>query len=239
MRWTEAKDVLMMREVVASGLFTHNSGSRERSNGWQAVATNLNAIDGFMVTTRAVRDRITNLMKKFSAQNNAEKKATGIGGSEPTESEILLQDLMDMSADSEMRKEEEKSAKNEIENQEKQKALDIRSTAMETFKEIKKRKNEDEPAKEKKTRRSNIDTLSFLKEKIESDRELKTRVIESNTNARNEFQQMLLHQQPHNNDVLEVFAKQSQSQSEQFQTMMAQQQNQTLALIQALVSKDM
>lgn len=239
MRWTEAKDVLMMREVVASGLFTYNSGSRERSNGWQAVATNLNAIDGFMVTTRAVRDRITNLMKKFSAQNNAEKKATGIGGSEPTESEILLQDLMDMSADSEMRKEEEKSAKNEIENQEKQKALDIRSTAMETFKEIKKRKNEDEPAKEKKTRRSNIDTLSFLKEKIESDRDLKTRVIESNTNARNEFQQMLLHQQRHNNDVLEVFAKQSQSQSEQFQTMMAQQQNQTLALIQALVRKDM
>lgn len=175
-------------------------------------------------------------MKKFSAQNNAEKKATGIGGSEPTESEILLQDLMDMSADSEMRKEEEKSAKNEIENQEKQKALDIRSTAMETFKETKKRKNEDEPAKEKKTRRSNIDTLSFLKEKIESDRELNTREIESNTNARNEFQQMLLHQQRHNNDVLEVFAKQSQSQSEQFQ---AQQQNQTLALIQALVRKDM
>ena len=50
----------------------------------------LNALDGFLLTARVVRDRVTNLFKKFSAQNNSEKKLSGEGGVEPAEHDTLL-----------------------------------------------------------------------------------------------------------------------------------------------------
>ena len=54
------------------------------------------------MTARAVRDRVTNLLKKFSAQNNSEKK---LSGAEPTEYDTLLQDLVDLSRESEAKQE--------------------------------------------------------------------------------------------------------------------------------------
>ena len=75
------------------------SGSRQRGTSWQNVATT--AIVGFLLTARAVRDKVTNLLKKFSAQNNSEKKLPGEGGAEPAEYDTLLQDLVDLSRESE------------------------------------------------------------------------------------------------------------------------------------------
>ena len=39
-----------------------------------------NIPEGFVVTDRAVKDRLTYLIRKFSARNNAEKKLSGEGG---------------------------------------------------------------------------------------------------------------------------------------------------------------
>ena len=83
MQWTDEKDILMFRENIGEGVFDHKSGSRERGTAWQNVAANLNAHDGFLLTDRVARDRVTNLLKKFSAQNNSEKKLSGEGGVEP------------------------------------------------------------------------------------------------------------------------------------------------------------
>ena len=55
------------------------------------------------MTARAVRDRVTNLLKKFSALNNSEKK---LSGAEPTEYDTLLQDLVDLSRESEAKQEQ-------------------------------------------------------------------------------------------------------------------------------------
>ena len=94
MQWTDETDILMFREVVGAGVFYHKSGSRERGASWQ------NAIDGFLLTARAVRNRGTNLLRKFSAQNNCEKKLSGEGEAEPTDYDTLLQDLVDLSRES-------------------------------------------------------------------------------------------------------------------------------------------
>ena len=67
------------------------------------MVTTLNAIDGFLLTTRAVRDRVINLLKKFSAENKSENKLSGEGGVEPTEYDTLLQDLVDLSRESDTR----------------------------------------------------------------------------------------------------------------------------------------
>lgn len=233
MQWSDPKDILLMREVASVGVFTFKSGSRERGNAWQFVATNLNATEGFNVTARAVRDRMTSLMKKYSAQNNTERQASGLGGSEPSEIDTLLQDLVDINADSELKKDNEKALKINNINEEKQKAINIRATAMETLSETKKRKEEEEP-KEKRMRRSSGDTLSFLKEKIEMDREIKNRELELNSNRQNEFQQMIQQQERNSNNMMQLFMEQSQRQQEQFQAMMAQNQLQTIALIDVL-----
>ena len=88
MQWTDEKDI-MFREVIGEVVFNHKPGSRERGTSWQNVATTLNAIDGFLLTVRAVRDRVT--------KNNNEKKLSGEGGAEPAEYDTLLQDLVDLS----------------------------------------------------------------------------------------------------------------------------------------------
>ena len=64
--------MLMFCEVIGEWLFDRKSRSRECGTWWQNVATILNAIDGFILTARVVRDRVINLLKKFSAQNNSE-----------------------------------------------------------------------------------------------------------------------------------------------------------------------
>ena len=220
MQWSEIKDLLLLKEVAATGVFTYKQGSRERGNSWQLVAKNLNAFEGFIVTNRAVRDRITHLMKKFSAQNNADLKSTGTSSPEPSESDILLQNLIDIQADTEIRVTEENAEKNAKANVEIQKALDIRATAMETHKETRKRKNDEEgEEKSSKARRSSTETLSFLMKKLDSDRELKNRELECNKFNQNNFQQMMLQQQQQSNNMLQMFAQQSQTQSEQFQAM--------------------
>ena len=65
MSWTTNKDVMVLREVAAEGVYYHKFGSRERGTTWQTVATNLNSYPEFEqdVTTRSVRDRFGILAK--------------------------------------------------------------------------------------------------------------------------------------------------------------------------------
>ena len=87
------------------------------------------------MTARAVRDRVTNLLKTFSAQNNREKKLPGEGEAEPTEYDTLLQDLVDPSRESETKQEQITERKKALVDADKQKALDICDMAMKNLKE--------------------------------------------------------------------------------------------------------
>ena len=87
------------------------------------------------MTARAVRDGETNLLKRFSAQNNSEKRLSGEGGAEPTEYDTLLQDLVDLSRESETKQEQITELKKALVDADKQKALDIRDMAMKNLKE--------------------------------------------------------------------------------------------------------
>ena len=65
MQWNEAKDVVLMCEELGKSLLVHKSGSQERGQGWQNVADTLNSLGEFHVTSRGIRDRIMNLIKKY------------------------------------------------------------------------------------------------------------------------------------------------------------------------------
>jgi len=103
MSWNEDKDIHLMREMISIELFSHKSGSRERGEKRQNIATNLNGMEGFNVTNRSVRD-FTIIMKKFKANNNKEVASTGIGGHELTEYEVLLEELTMICKESEQTK---------------------------------------------------------------------------------------------------------------------------------------
>ena len=117
------------------GVFNHRSGSRERGQAWKNVSTNLNVIEGIDVTLRAVRDRFTHLAKKQKVKNSDEVKASGLGGEELTEFDILIEDLISLSEDSDARQELESENKKAANEKEIQKAKDIRQTAMERLSE--------------------------------------------------------------------------------------------------------
>ena len=83
---------------------------------------------------------------------------SGEGGAEPTEYDILLQDLVDLSRESETKQEQITEPKKALVDADKQKALDIRDMAMRNLKESQ-QVLKDSPSSEKRSRRSSSDTF--------------------------------------------------------------------------------
>ena len=69
MQWND-KD-FFMKEMASVGVFQHKSGSRERNQVWQQIATNLNVYPNFFVTLSTVRERFTTLMRKYKAKSKS------------------------------------------------------------------------------------------------------------------------------------------------------------------------
>ena len=246
MIWSDEKDIIMMKEVSAFGVFSHKSGSRERGAAWRDVGMKLNQYDSTAFFAddmqRAVRERFAVIMRKYKQKNNAEFKATGLGGDEMTEYDLLLEDLIEQSNDADLRQETESAGKKAANERELAKAKDIRETAMERLSETRKRKKDLEEddtecgSSSKKSRRSSSDTLLFLKEKLEADKAYKSQDIEEKRNERFEFQQLIALQEQQSADNLALFQQQMQQQAQQ-QQMMQQQMIGMMSLLQQQMQK--
>ena len=199
----------------------------------QVVADVLNSLDGFMVSSRGIRDRLTTLMKKHKVLMNKEKKLSGIEGTEPTEYDVLIEELIELSEDTDARIVEETTQKKAAEECDKNKALEMRKVAMERFGETRKRKDEDDesPISEKKCRRrTSSDTVAFLREKMEMDKENKKVEKEEREERRKEYQ-----------DCIKIFQSQINNQQQQqnaLQQQMIAMFSQQTALIKALAEKN-
>ena len=80
------------------------------------------------------------------------------GGAEHTEYDTLLQDLVDLSRESDAKQEQVTEQKKAPADVDKQKALDIRDMAMENLKESQ-QVSKDAPSSEKRSRRSSSNTF--------------------------------------------------------------------------------
>lgn len=80
MVWTEEHDILLCHEVMTSDLTRFKSGTRERGNCWDRIATILNGFEKptFKVDQRAVRDRTTKLMRDFKRKIAKLEAADGV-----------------------------------------------------------------------------------------------------------------------------------------------------------------
>ncbi|PIK45664.1 putative PERQ amino acid-rich with GYF domain-containing protein 2-like [Apostichopus japonicus] len=104
MKWTEAKDIILCKEVALQNPFQFRRGSLERGKVWSGVATELRK-QSFKVDQRAVRDRYNSLKNKVQKNNSQDKRASGISPEE-TESQrelrVLLEDLANQEDDAEL-----------------------------------------------------------------------------------------------------------------------------------------
>ena len=168
MQWTEEKEILMMCEVIGKNVLSHKSGTQERSNGWQKVADALNDLEGFHLTDRAVRDKINTLIKKYRTLINKNIQDTEFGGDEPTEFDVLIEEVINISDDTAHKAKEAATEANEKEGNDREAALEVRRVAMEHRAETAERKKTDQPKdKSKPPKRSSSDTVEFLREKFE------------------------------------------------------------------------
>ena len=189
MVWTKDKESFLLKEVAAEGVLTHKPRSKERGTLWQTIAIKLNAM-GDEVTSRSVRDHYNNMSKKYRARMAREERSTGEGGSELTEEEQLLEDLIEIEDETEQMGVNEEEAKKQRIEKEKGQAVEMRARAMERFGQTKKRLGGDHEGEDgtKKRRRSN-EMLEWLKWKIESERKEKE-VEQSNKREELEMQRL-------------------------------------------------
>ena len=128
MVWSDAKDLLMLTAVASEGVFTHKQGSREWGSAWQRAASTLNAQESdFTLTARSVRDCFQVLTKKLRGKLSREEKESGGGEKDQSEVEKLLEELMEISDESDWRADHQSDAKREAVENEKKQAVEMRN----------------------------------------------------------------------------------------------------------------
>ena len=171
-------DIVYCREIVMVNPFQSKKGSLERGALWTQIASNLNALVSpkFIVTQRSVRDHLVVLQKRYQKKMGKQERGSGTSP-EKTELDILIEEIFEAEEIGEAEQEEASRMRQEINDQEKAKADDIRLTAMETFSETQKRKGE-EKKKTQRKRRSGGDMVQYLKERFENEREMRKEEME-------------------------------------------------------------
>ena len=73
--WKVEHDRCLVRELLLVEPHAHKQQTSERGEAWKLVIDNLNAIEGFHVSVRAVRERFTKLFKKCKNNEREEARA--------------------------------------------------------------------------------------------------------------------------------------------------------------------
>ena len=216
MEWTEDHDVILLREILASDLFSFKKGSFARRERWESITEKLNQVKTLsfhLKDKRAVRDRWVLLQKKYKAKMHQEETASGISVDDMSEIDVLLEELvgkeesLNKVGDAQSRKQKE----------DKSKAEDIRQKALERYSETNKRKsteNGDECEEKPKRQRRSARTeplVEFMQEKVKTERELRQQELDLRRLEQEQNQQVMVsvlqQQQQTNQAILSVIQK--------------------------------
>lgn len=141
MKWTEVHDKHLLREILAERPFDHPKGSRQIGIAWQNIVDNLNGkteVSFNLTSIRSVRDRYGLLETKYKKNVSNELKESGTNP-EPTEFEMAIEDIISQFESQEETASKAKEAKEAAHSKYVTEAEEVRRTAMETFRETKKR----------------------------------------------------------------------------------------------------
>lgn len=95
MQWKPEHDVIFLREVLASDLYSTRKGSTERGKIWSQIAERLNEASSckFNVGQKSLRDHLQLLMQKYKQKMKIEERAGGID-TEMTETDVMLEEFV-------------------------------------------------------------------------------------------------------------------------------------------------
>ena len=99
MEWKQECDLLLLQEIVVSEPFKFKSSTRERGKVWEEITERLNEKEIFgnrLGNKRAVRDRYSLLAKKYRKKMTEEAKASSGISPEMTETDKLLEQIIEM-----------------------------------------------------------------------------------------------------------------------------------------------
>ena len=195
---------MLLREVLVTQPHQFKEKTPKRGEKWLQIANNLNKSEEFnnKATVRSVREKTKALVETFRQLQRAELAATGINP-EPTEKEVLLEEI-DLQIEEFEKQIAENGSKAKDAERDKLQGEEIRQKAMETQAQTAKRKSDSpETESKKKPRSSGSDAVCYLREKHESDVELREKELEFQNkkleleanriqNDQNNFQNMML-----------------------------------------------
>ena len=128
-RWSEAKDVVLLREVRIIEPYLCKVGSKEAGQKWSELALHLNEYDGFREhprDQRSVREHFNKLVTEFKRKVSVEENSTGTSPAPPTEKDILIEEIVNLMESQPIESDKKQQS-------EREKALDIRDQAMTTW----------------------------------------------------------------------------------------------------------
>ena len=211
MCWTPRHDEILIREILLFEPWLQKKGTPERGAVWNQMAESLNQVlsPKFNVDQRSVRDHYKILEKMFPKKKNLEEKATGISPDKETDFEKGISDAICQFKDNDLLHSQKKVKRDEIVNKEREAAEEFRKASLETFGETKKRSDSDEGPLKKK-RKSETETLTYLRQKNESNlalqkEELALKKIEADRRQQQEerLNHIILNQQQQTNAILQ------------------------------------
>lgn len=212
MNWTRRHDEVLVKEIIMFEPWLCKKGRPERGQVWTNIAEALNQIKDpfFSVTQRSVRDHYNIMEANFKRIQAEREKASGESYEPDTDYDKGMCDIIEQFHDHDVLLAKEKQAKVAEENKEKEKAQDIVQASLETFKETQKRKGLENDESSSKKRRSETETLQFLREKNASSTELQKQQLELQKQdmelrkqQADSFNQMIFNAQNQTNQILQ------------------------------------
>ena len=228
----------MCREVVVHEPYKFKVRTPERGKCWEEITSILNALDQpvFRVTSRSVRDRFALLNNKMSQKLREEQRASGIDPDEPTELEILLEDILEREREAKERLDAEDADKKKSAGKDKAAAEQVRKQALERMSSRKGSDSDEDttPVKRKKARRSTANVMEFLSCKAEKEIEFKNEELEVRKKELDLASSKQDQHQKQQEGMMAVMINQMQQQQQQQQavtSMLLQQQKMFMAFM--------
>ena len=200
---------MLCREILLYEPYNYKSGTVQRGEAWRLIASSLNSYEDlkFTVTQRAVREKYNLLAEKYKKKERKEEQASGIAPPEMSDIERALEEIIERFREIESVSDKDKK-KNEKNACERETAAELRQQCLETYSETQKRKGvaESDQGKSKRQRSMGGETITYLREKMEADNELRRREIELTQNRQETLQQLIVQQHQQNQALMQLFA---------------------------------
>lgn len=179
-RWAPEDDESLLKNIIIEEPYKTKKFSKERKILWDTIAENVNhVIRSGKVTSRGCSERYDTIKSHHKRKRAEEEKASGIAPVEPTECEILLDDLLECEEDVELMRGAEKESENQRKDRERKQAEEMRNRSMESMGETMERDGGRARGKKRKSASGEIvELMEYLKRKSENEKEVRMKETE-------------------------------------------------------------